>query len=75
MRGPSWPRWNQGEILAMKTCAMMFTVGWAAALAFGWLALAAPQGEPVSLQMTNILLAATGAAAGLWSWLRIRRGC
>jgi hypothetical protein len=59
----------------MKSCAMVFTIGWAAALAFGWLALAAPAGEPVALQMTNILLAAAGAGAGLWSWLRIRRGC
>ena len=59
----------------MKSCAMMFTIGWAAALAFGWLAMAAPANESVALQMTNILLAAAGAGAGLWSWLRIRRGC
>lgn len=58
----------------MKNCAMIFTIGWAAALAFGWLALAAPHSEPVALQMVNIMLAASGAGAGLWAWLRIRRG-
>lgn len=59
----------------MKTCAMVFTIGWGAALAFGWIALAAPANEPGSLQTFNMLLAAMGAGAGLWSWLRIRRGC
>lgn len=59
----------------MKTCAMLFTIGWGAALAFGWLALVAPSGEPASLQMINLVLAASGAGAGLWSWLRLRRGC
>ncbi|MBW0158550.1 hypothetical protein OE699_10235 [Sedimentimonas flavescens] len=59
----------------MKTCATVFTIGWAAALAFGWIALAAPSSEPMGLQVTNMLLAAAGAAVGLWSWLRLRRGC
>lgn len=59
----------------MKTCATVFTIGWGAALAFGWIALAAPPNEPANLQMINMALAATGAGLGLWSWVRIRRGC
>ncbi|KEO54129.1 MAG: hypothetical protein H5U24_03530 [Thioclava marina] len=59
----------------MKTCATVFTIGWGAALAFGWIALAAPPEEPTQLQTLNIALAALGAGAGLWAWVRIRRGC
>ncbi len=59
----------------MKTCATVFTIGWGAALAFGWIALAAPADESASMQTLNIALAALGAGAGMWSWLRIRRGC
>lgn len=59
----------------MKTCATVCTIGWGAALAFGWIALAAPMGEPGGLQTLNMLLASAGAGAGLWSWLRLRRGC
>ena len=59
----------------MKTCATVFTIGWGAALAFGWIALAAPPGESQSLQILNFLLAAAGAGAGIFSWVRIRRGC
>ncbi|AQS46423.1 MULTISPECIES: hypothetical protein [Thioclava] len=58
----------------MKTCATVFTIGWGAALAFGWIALAAPPEEPTTLQTLNIVLAALGAGAGLWAWVRIRRG-
>lgn len=59
----------------MKTCAIMFTIGWAAALTFGWLALGAPDDEPQKYVAINLLLAAMGAAIGTWSWLRIRKGC
>ena len=58
----------------MKICATVFTIGWGAALAFGWIALAAPADEPAGLQTLNMLLAAAGAGAGMWSWLRIRHG-
>lgn len=61
--------------MTMKTCAMIFTIGWGAALAFGWIALAAPTSESETLRTFNMLLAAMGAGAGLISWLRIRRGC
>ena len=59
----------------MKTCATVFTIGWGVALAFGWIALAAPAEESASMQAFNIALAALGAGAGMWSWLKIRRGC
>ncbi|MDF1620310.1 hypothetical protein [Pseudothioclava nitratireducens] len=59
----------------MKTCATVFTIGWGAALAFGWIALAAPASESAGMQTLNMMLAALGAGAGMWSWLRIRRGC
>jgi len=59
----------------MKICATVFTIGWGAALAFGWIALAAPPEAASHLQTINIALAALGAGAGLWAWLRIRRGC
>ncbi len=58
----------------MKIWSIMFTVGWAAALAFGWMALAAPQAEPPGRLVLYITLAALGGGLGLWSWLRIRRG-
>jgi len=61
--------------MTMKTCATIFTIGVGAALAFGWLAVAAPPSEPTGLHTLNILLATAGAGAGLMSWLRIRRGC
>ena len=57
----------------MKTCATLFTIGWGAALSFGWIALAAPADEASQLQSLNITLAALGAAVGLWAWLRLRR--
>ncbi|MBD3763516.1 MAG: hypothetical protein IE927_01960 [Rhodobacterales bacterium] len=57
----------------MKLCSIMFTVGWAAALVFGFLAVSAPAGESAALLVTHVLLAAAGAAAGLWSWLRVCR--
>ena len=57
----------------MKICSLTFTIGWAAALVFGWLALAAPRGEPQMLLMMNAGLAALGFAAGMWSWIMIRR--
>lgn len=59
----------------MKICSTMFVIGWGAALAFGWLALAAPAGEPQMQHIMNILLAAAGFGTGMWSWVRIRRGC
>ncbi|KEO52242.1 hypothetical protein [Thioclava indica] len=59
----------------MKICATVFTIGWGAALAFGWIALAAPPEEASQMRSITILLAAAGAGAGLWAWLRIRRGC
>jgi len=59
----------------MKICATVFTIGWGAALAFGWIALAAPPEEAAQMQTMNIALAALGGGAGLWAWLRIRRGC
>lgn len=59
----------------MKICSILFTIGWAAALAFGWLALAAPQSEPAPQLVLNTILAALGAGVGTWSWLRLRRGC
>ncbi|WP_126979033.1 hypothetical protein [Frigidibacter oleivorans] len=57
----------------MKTCSILCVTGWSAALAFGWLALAAPQGEPAGQLALHMALAGTGAAAGMWSWLRISR--
>ncbi len=57
----------------MKLCSIMFTVGWAAALVFGFLALAAPNGEPTGFVVGYTLLAFGGAAMGLWSWLRVCR--
>jgi len=59
----------------MKICSIMFTIGWAAALAFGWMALAAPPSEPESLLVLHMALSAMGAALGLFAWVRIRRGC
>lgn len=59
----------------MKTCSIVFTVGWAAALVFGWLVVAAPMDEPQSMKLINGTLAVIGAGMGFWSWLRIRRGC
>ncbi|MDP3341811.1 hypothetical protein [Frigidibacter sp.] len=59
----------------MKICSIMFTIGWAAALAFGWMALAAPQGEPEALLVLHMALSALGAGLGLFAWVRIRRGC
>ena len=50
-------------------------IGWSAAATFGWIALAAPPGESPQLQTLNILLAAAGAGAGIFSWLRLRQGC
>ncbi|MGD9916875.1 MAG: hypothetical protein AB7U46_02565 [Paenirhodobacter sp.] len=61
--------------MTKKTCATIFTIGLGAALAFGWIALAAPPDEPDAMRTINMLLAAAGAGAGLMSWLRIRRGC
>lgn len=57
----------------MKLCSIMFTVGWAAALIFGFLALAAPSDESSTYLVVNTILAAGGAAMGLWSWLRVCR--
>ncbi|WP_212523051.1 hypothetical protein [Actibacterium sp. MT2.3-13A] len=59
----------------MKTCSIMFTIGWAAALVFGWMALSAPAAEPPMLQVADVLLAAAGAAMGSFAWIRIKRGC
>ncbi|WP_417806193.1 hypothetical protein [Thioclava sp.] len=59
----------------MKICATVFTIGWGAALVFGWIALAAPPEEASQMRSITIVLAALGAGAGLWAWLRIRRGC
>ena len=59
----------------MKTCATVFTIGSGAALAFGWIALAAPPDEPTALHSLNILLAASGAGAALLAWARLKRGC
>ncbi|MFC2966632.1 hypothetical protein [Acidimangrovimonas pyrenivorans] len=53
----------------------MFTIGWLAALTFGWIAVAAPADEPQMMLALEVLFAAIGAAIGMWSWLRIRRGC
>ncbi len=61
--------------MTRKTCATVFTIGWGAALAFGWIALAAPPDEPTGLRTINMLLTALGVGAGMWSWVRIRRGC
>jgi len=59
----------------MKTCSIMFTIGWAAALVFGWMALSAPATEPPTLMVVDMLLAAVGAAMGSFAWMRIKRGC
>ncbi|MGC9370589.1 MAG: hypothetical protein ACP5DX_13705 [Paracoccaceae bacterium] len=53
----------------------MFTIGWAAALVFGWMALTAPATEPPTLLVVDLLLAAIGAAMGAFAWMRIKRGC
>ncbi len=58
-----------------KACATVCVIGWAAAATFGWIALAAPPGESAGLQTLNMLLAAAGAGAGIFSWIRIRQGC
>lgn len=60
--------------MTRKACSIIFTIGWASALTFGWIALAAPPGEPEHLRTLNMMLAAMGTGAGLWSWLRIRAG-
>jgi hypothetical protein len=60
--------------MTRKHCSIVFTIGWAMALAFGWIALAAPPEEPDHLRTINMLMAALGAGAGIWSWVRIRRG-
>jgi len=59
----------------MKTCSIMFTIGWAAALVFGWMALSAPASEPPMLLVADVLLAAVGCAMGAFAWVRIKRGC
>lgn len=57
----------------MKLCSIAFTTGWLGALTFGWLALAAPISEPTGVLMTNMILAATFAAMGLTSWIKLKR--
>ncbi len=59
--------------MTTKTWALICVIGWAAAVTFGWIALAAPGGEPAALHSTNIILAALGAGLGLVSWLRLNR--
>ncbi|PTV95108.1 hypothetical protein C8J27_10551 [Rhodobacter aestuarii] len=61
--------------MTLKTCSIAFTIGWLAALTFGWIALAAPPEEPALIRTINIMFAAMGAGAGIWSWMRIKRGC
>ncbi len=68
------PWQNTGEFDAMKTFSLLFVIGWGAALAFGWMALVAPAGEPQVQRMVSFLLAATGFGVGLWAWVKIRRG-
>ena len=59
--------------MTRKACSVAFTIGWASALTFGWIALAAPPDAPVGTRTINMILAAFGAGAGLWSWMRVRR--
>ena len=59
----------------LKTCSIVFTVGWAMAVVFGYLALSAPPGASAGLQVLNTLLAFAGAMLGLFAWSRILRGC
>jgi len=61
--------------MTRKACSIVFTIGWAMALTFGWIALAAPPDEPDGLRTINMALAALGAGAGIWSWMRIRTNC
>lgn len=58
----------------MKSCSIICVVGFGALLSFGYLALAGAGSEPPRTMVINELLAAAGFAAGLYSWLRIRRG-
>ena len=59
----------------MKVCSIMFVIGWGAAAAFGFLAITGAGEAPQGLMVIYELLAAAGFAAGMFSWLRIRRGC
>lgn len=61
-------------MMTNQSWALACVIGWAAAATFGWIALAAPAHEPPDLHTINFLLAAAGAALGLVSWLRLRRG-
>ncbi|MEI4472040.1 hypothetical protein V8J39_12185 [Frigidibacter sp. MR17.24] len=59
--------------MQMRLAAFAFIIGWSSLLAFGWLALSAPASDFPPIIVTDSLLAACGGAAGLWSWLALRR--
>ena len=55
-----------------KLIAILNVVAWSGFWAFGYLALTADPGRPGAM-VTALLLAAVGAALGLWAWFWIVR--
>ncbi len=57
----------------MKFCAIMTVIGFGSFFVFGVLALFAPSDAPGAL-IADVILAAIGFFAGIFAWLRIKRG-
>lgn len=55
-----------------KLIAILNVVAWSGFWAFGFLALSAEPGQPGNM-VTAALLAAVGAALGLWAWIWLAR--
>ncbi|GEM_PF-4809835 len=57
----------------MKFCAIMSVIGFGAFFIFTVLAIFAPDDAPGAL-MADVVLAAIGFFAGIFSWLKVKRG-
>ncbi|TNF22358.1 MAG: hypothetical protein EP318_04235 [Rhodobacteraceae bacterium] len=55
-----------------KLVAILNVVAWSGFWAFGYLALSGQPGEPGDM-VTALILAALGAALGLWAWVWLAR--
>lgn len=60
------------KITMAKLVAILNVVAWSGFWAFGYLALSAEPGQPDNM-VTAAILAALGAALGLWAWVWLAR--